>query len=72
MTMGQYTQLGTVRTWYGEQGQGDPLVLMHGGLVDARFFDPNIGPLGERFHVFTRNGGDMDTPPMWRGRSRTS
>jgi pimeloyl-ACP methyl ester carboxylesterase len=50
--MGAYVQLGPVRTWYDELGEGDPLVLMHGGLVDARFFEPNVGPLAERFHVF--------------------
>jgi pimeloyl-ACP methyl ester carboxylesterase len=50
--MGAYVQLGPVRTWYDERGEGDPLVLMHGGLVDARFFDSNVGPLAERFHVF--------------------
>ncbi len=50
--MGAYVKLGPVRTWYDERGEGNPLVLMHGGLVDARFFDPNVGPLAERFHVF--------------------
>ena len=50
--MGEYVQLGPVRTWYDTAGQGDPLVLLHGGLVDARFFEPNIGPLAERFRVF--------------------
>ena len=51
--MAQYVQLGEVRTWYDEHGDGDPLVLMHGGLVDARWFAPNLGPLAERFHVYT-------------------
>ena len=41
-----------VRTWYEERGAGDPLVLLHGGLVDARFFEHSIGPLAEHFHVF--------------------
>jgi hypothetical protein len=36
--MAEYVQLGAVRIWYDEHGSGDPLVLMHGGLVDARFF----------------------------------
>jgi pimeloyl-ACP methyl ester carboxylesterase len=51
--MAEYVQLGDVRTWYDEHGDGEPLVLLHGGLVDARFFEPNIGPLAERFHVYT-------------------
>jgi pimeloyl-ACP methyl ester carboxylesterase len=41
-----------VRTWYEERGSGDPLVLLHGGLVDARFFEHNIGALAAHFHVF--------------------
>src|SRR5262244_3301972 len=26
---------------------------MHGGLVDARFFEPNLAALAEKFHVYT-------------------
>ncbi|MBM7784291.1 alpha/beta fold hydrolase [Tenggerimyces flavus] len=51
--MGTYVQLGPVRTWYDEHGSGEPLVLLHGGMVDARWFEPNLGPLAERFHVYT-------------------
>ncbi len=50
--MGRYVQTGVVTTWYDEHGSGDPLVLLHGGLVDARWFDPNLAPLAERFHVY--------------------
>jgi pimeloyl-ACP methyl ester carboxylesterase len=50
--MGTYVQLGAVKTWYDERGGGEPLVLMHGGLVDSRFFEPNVGPLAEHFHVY--------------------
>ena len=60
--MAQYVQLGAVKTWYDEHGQGEPLVLMHGGLVDARFFEPNLAALTERFHVYT---------PERRGHGRT-
>src|SRR4051794_41090731 len=60
--MAQYVQLGTVRTWYDEHGDGEPLVLMHGGLTDSRFLEPNLGPLAERFHVYT---------PDRRGHGRT-
>ncbi|MDP9247643.1 MAG: alpha/beta hydrolase, partial [Candidatus Dormibacteraeota bacterium] len=60
--MAEYVQLGAVKTWYDEHGQGEPLVLMHGGLVDARFFKPNLAALTERFHVYT---------PERRGHGRT-
>jgi pimeloyl-ACP methyl ester carboxylesterase len=66
--MADYVELGDVRAWYDDLGEGDPLVLMHGAHVDARFFDQNIGPLAEHFHVFTpeRRGhghtADTDAP----------
>src|SRR3954452_4325185 len=63
--MAQYVQTGPVSTWYDEHGSGDPLVMLHGGLVDARFFAPNIGPLAERFHVYTpERRGHGHTPDV--------
>jgi pimeloyl-ACP methyl ester carboxylesterase len=50
--MAGHVNLPSLRTWYDERGKGDPLVLLHGGVVDARFFEPNIGPLAARFRVF--------------------
>ncbi|NYJ05894.1 alpha/beta fold hydrolase [Petropleomorpha daqingensis] len=70
--MATYVQTGAVNTWYDERGDGDPLVLLHGGLVDARWFDPNIEPLAERFHVYLpeRRGhghtADVDGPITYR------
>jgi hypothetical protein len=49
--MATYVELPKVRTWYDERGEGDPLVLMHGGAVDASFFAPNIEALAARFRV---------------------
>ena len=63
--MAEYVQLGAVKTWYDEHGSGDPLVLMHGGLVDARFFEPNLGALAEHFHVYTpERRGHGHTPDV--------
>jgi pimeloyl-ACP methyl ester carboxylesterase len=63
--MAQYVQLGAVRTWYDEHGDGEPLVLLHGGLVDARFFAPNLEPLAQRFHVYTpERRGHGHTPDV--------
>ncbi|MGY1615348.1 alpha/beta fold hydrolase [Geodermatophilus sp. SYSU D00691] len=50
--MATYVQLGPVNTWYDERGEGRPLVLLHGGLVDTRLFEPILPPLVERFHVY--------------------
>jgi pimeloyl-ACP methyl ester carboxylesterase len=51
--MARYVELSNVRTWYDEGGDGEPLVLLHGGAVDARFFGPNIEAFTARFHTFT-------------------
>jgi len=57
-----HVQLGAVRTWYAEYGDGDPLVLLHPGGADSRAFEPNIEALASAFHVFT---------PDRRGHGRT-
>src|SRR5919198_1052777 len=63
--MATYVQLGDVKTWYDEHGEGDPLVLLHGGLVDARFFQPNLPALAEHFHVYTpERRGHGHTPDV--------
>jgi pimeloyl-ACP methyl ester carboxylesterase len=63
--MATYVQLGAVKTWYEEHGQGDPLVLLHGGLVDARFFAPNLAALAEHFHLYTpERRGHGHTPDV--------
>jgi pimeloyl-ACP methyl ester carboxylesterase len=51
--MAGYAELANGRVWYDESGQGEPVVLLHGGAVDSRFFDHNVGALAERFRVIT-------------------
>ena len=66
--MGSYVQVGGVRTWYEERGEGAPLVLLHGGMGDARDFATNIDALAAHFRVFVpeRRGyghtADVDGP----------
>jgi pimeloyl-ACP methyl ester carboxylesterase len=63
--MAGYAQLPSVRTWYDERGEGEPLVLLHGGAVDARFFEENIDALADEFHVFTpERRGHGHTPDV--------
>ena len=51
--------------WWAEQGAGEPLVLLHGGLADARFFSGNVPALAERFHVYTPDArGHGHTPDV--------
>jgi pimeloyl-ACP methyl ester carboxylesterase len=60
-------------TWYEHRGEGDPLVLLHPGMADARAFDPNIDALAAHFHVYTperRGHGrtpDLDGPITYEG-----
>jgi pimeloyl-ACP methyl ester carboxylesterase len=51
--------------WWAEHGSGDPLVLLHGGLADARSFAGNVPALAERFHVYTPDArGHGHTPDV--------
>jgi pimeloyl-ACP methyl ester carboxylesterase len=60
--MGGYVELGAVRTWYDQVGDGEPLMLLHPGMADARAYGPNIDALAARFKVYT---------PERRGHGRT-
>ena len=60
--MSSYVQLGEVRTYYEEDGHGEPLVLLHPGLADSRAFESNLPGLAEHFRVFR---------PDRRGHGRT-
>jgi pimeloyl-ACP methyl ester carboxylesterase len=51
--MAGYAELTHGRVWYDEHGSGVPLVLLHGGAVDSRFFDQNVDAIAERFRVIT-------------------
>ena len=60
--MGSYVQLGVVRTWYEEDGDGPPLVLLHPGGADSRAFEAIVPGLAGHFRVFR---------PDRRGHGRT-
>src|SRR5439155_16360171 len=62
---GQLRTAGRGQDLVRRDGASQPLVLLHGGLVDARFFEPNLAPLAERFHVFTpERRGHGHTPDV--------
>jgi len=60
--MSDYVQLGVVRTYYEEDGEGEPLVMLHPGHADSRAFEPNLPGLARRFRVYR---------PDRRGHGRT-
>jgi pimeloyl-ACP methyl ester carboxylesterase len=55
-------QLGGVRTYWEEDGSGEPLVLLHPGGADSRAFEVNLPGLADRFRVLR---------PDRRGHGRT-
>jgi pimeloyl-ACP methyl ester carboxylesterase len=60
--VGARVQLGEVDTYYEDDGEGDPLVLLHPGLADSRAWEANTPGLAERFRVLR---------PDRRGHGRT-
>jgi pimeloyl-ACP methyl ester carboxylesterase len=60
--LSNYVQLGEVHTYYEEDGEGDPLMLLHPGLADSRAFEDYVPELAQHFHVFR---------PDRRGHGRT-
>jgi pimeloyl-ACP methyl ester carboxylesterase len=49
--MAGYVEVNGVNTWYDERGDGDPLILLHGGLTDSRDFTGNLDALAGRFRL---------------------
>lgn len=47
-----YGTMNGVRTWYEVRGEGEPVVLLHGGFSDSRDFEPSLARLADRFRVF--------------------
>jgi pimeloyl-ACP methyl ester carboxylesterase len=66
--MPNHVELNGANTWYDDRGQGDPLVLLHGGLTDSRDFAGNLDALATRFRLLMpeRRGhghtADVDGP----------
>src|SRR4051794_41982235 len=49
--MGQYVGIGEVNTWYDEDGSGEPLVLLHGGLCTNETWGAQTPVFAEHFQV---------------------
>ncbi|MEU6645402.1 alpha/beta hydrolase [Saccharomonospora sp. NPDC046836] len=63
--MAGYVEVDGVRTWYDEFGDGAPLVLLHGGLSEARVFTGNLDTLAKEFRVYTpERRGHGHTPDV--------
>lgn len=63
--MNSKLSVSTVAQFFDETGDGDPLVALHPGLVDARAFAPNIDAWSQRFRVYTpERRGHGHTPDV--------
>ena len=60
--MGSYVEIGELKTWYDEQGSGEPLVLLHGGISTNETWGAQMPDFGARFRVIA---------PEWRGHGHT-
>jgi pimeloyl-ACP methyl ester carboxylesterase len=60
--MGQYATVNGLRTYYEMRGEGEPLVLLHGGGVTADSWFAQLPVLAERYRVYA---------PERRGHGRT-
>ena len=60
--MDEYVNAGGVRTYYEIHGEGESLVLLHGGLATAESWAMQIPALAERYRVYV---------PERRGHGRT-
>jgi pimeloyl-ACP methyl ester carboxylesterase len=60
--MGRYVEIGELKTWYDQQGAGEPLVLLHGGMSTNETWGAQMPDFGARFRV---------TAPERRGHGHT-
>lgn len=71
--MGDYVEAGGVRTYYEVVGDGDPVVLIHGGATAGHSWAAQVPAVAERYQVFVpdrRGHGrspDVDGPATMDG-----
>ena len=49
---GHYITVDGVRTYYEVTGTGEPLLLLHGGLMTAESWDPQVPALAQQYRVY--------------------
>jgi len=48
-----FAQTNNIQTFYEIHGEGSPLLLIHGGLVDSRMWQPQVEPFSKKYGVIT-------------------
>ncbi|MEU6563597.1 alpha/beta fold hydrolase [Nocardia nova] len=61
--MGEYIEAGGLRTYFEVHGEGDPVVLLHGGLATAESWGRQVPELAAHYRVYV---------PERRGHGRTA
>lgn len=68
MKMGEYRGIRDASLWVEERGEGDAVLLLHGGMSDVDEFDSNLFLLADRFRVIGYDrrgfGRSADTGPF--------
>lgn len=63
--MGEYIDIAGLKTWYDTAGEGDPLVLLHGGISTNETWGAQMPAFAERFQVFApERRGHGHTPDV--------
>lgn len=63
--MGEYVDIGPVHTWFEERGEGEPLVLLHGGLDTNASWGAQTDTLAKHFRVLApERRGHGHTPDV--------
>jgi pimeloyl-ACP methyl ester carboxylesterase len=60
-----YTKANGLNVYYEEHGQGEPLILLHGGTVSQAYYSTQIATLQKKYRVITpdlRGHGKTDNP----------
>ena len=65
--MGRYVEIGALKTWYDEQGEGKPLVLLHGGMSTNATWAAQMPELSAHFRIIApeRRGSWAHTRSRW-------
>jgi pimeloyl-ACP methyl ester carboxylesterase len=50
--MGEYVQVGDIKTWYEVSGDGEPLVMLHGGMSDGTAWGANAPAMAQHYRTF--------------------
>ena len=63
--MGRYVEIGALKTWYDEQGEGEPLVLLHGGMSTNATWAAQMPELSAHFRIIApERRGHGHTPDL--------